>query len=433
MQIVTTHKNCDFDGLASAIAVTLLHPGTIVVLPRAVNPNVKAFLSVHKDIFDIRLPEDIDLDDVTHLFVVDVAQWDRLEGRLAGLQAREDIAIRIWDHHPGQGDIDTGNICQEKIGACVTLLVRELQARGVSLTLIQATLFITGLYEDTGRLTFPSTTAEDARAAAYLLDNDADLNIVARILRPAYREKQKEILHLMLEKARRVKVNGYSIGICGIEIRGHVDSLALVVRLIRELLNVDAALGLFYDPDRDCCMVIGRSGIEELDIGAIMRHLGGGGHPGAGAALMKGVRPRAIEEMVIGLIEGNQQASVRVSDLMSFPIISVTSQTSMDDVARLLRHKGCTGLPVIDDGELKGVISRRDFKRVRKEKQLSAPVKAFMTNKVFTIAPEKSPAQAVGMMVKHDIGRLPVVKNGEVIGIVTRSDAMLYLYDLLPE
>lgn len=432
MQIVTTHKNCDFDGLASVVAVTLLRPGTVAVLPRAVNSNVKAFLSVHKDIFDIRMPGDIDLDAVTGLFVVDVAQWNRLDG-LAALQGKDDLAIHIWDHHPGQGNIDAGKLCQEKIGACITLLVRELQAQGIALTPIQATLFITGLYEDTGRLTFPSTTPEDARAAAYLLENDADLSIVTRILRPAYREKQKEILHAMLNTARRVKVNGYSVGIGRIEIRGHVDSLALVVRLIRELLNVDAALGLFHDTERNCCMVIGRSGIEELNIGAIMRHLGGGGHPGAGSALMKGVAPQAIEEIVIGLIEGNQQASVRVSDLMSFPVMSVTSQTAMSEVARLLRHKGCTGLPVIDDGELKGVISRRDFKRVRKEKQLSAPVKAFMTTKVLTIPPGKSPAQAVGLMVKHDIGRLPVVKNGEVIGIVTRSDAMLYFYDLLPE
>jgi nanoRNase/pAp phosphatase (c-di-AMP/oligoRNAs hydrolase) len=432
MQIVTTHKNCDFDGLASVVAVTLLYPGTVAMLPKAVNPNVKAFLSMHKDVFDILRPEDIDPAHVTQLFVVDVAQWDRLEG-LAALQGREKLAIRIWDHHPGQGDIDAGVICQEKIGACITLLVRELQKNGMALTPIQATLFITGLYEDTGRLTFPTTTAEDARAAAYLLENNADLNIVSRILRPTYREKQKEILHLMLEKARRVKVGDYSIGIGQIEIRGHVDSLAEVVRLIRELLNVDAAVGLFHDPDRDHCMVIGRSGIEELNIGSIMRHLGGGGHPGAGSALMKGVKPRAIEEMVLGLIEGNQQATVRVGDLMSFPVASVSSATSMEEVAQLLRHKGYTGLPVIDDGELKGVISRRDFKRVRQKKQLSAPVKAFMTTKVFTITPEKSPTQAVGVMVKHDVGRLPVVQNGEVIGIVTRSDVMLYFYDLLPE
>ena len=56
-----------------------------------------------------------------------------------------------------------------------------------------------------------------------------------------------------------------------------------------------------------------------------------------------------------------------------------------------------------------------------------------MTTTVLTITPDKSPAQAVGLMVKHDVGRLPVVEDGKVIGIVTRPDAMLYFYDLLPE
>jgi CBS domain-containing protein len=105
----------------------------------------------------------------------------------------------------------------------------------------------------------------------------------------------------------------------------------------------------------------------------------------------------------------------------------------MSDVARVLRQKGCTGLPVIDDDVLRGVISRRDFKRVRKNNQLTAPVKAFMSTSVFTIAPDKTPSQAVALMIKHDIGRLPVVEDHKVIGIVTRSDAMLYFYDLLPE
>jgi CBS domain-containing protein len=52
---------------------------------------------------------------------------------------------------------------------------------------------------------------------------------------------------------------------------------------------------------------------------------------------------------------------------------------------------------------------------------------------VWSITPEQSPTQAVELMIKNDIGRLPVVADGEVIGIVTRSDAMRYFYDLLPE
>lgn len=432
MQIATTHKNSDFDGLSSLFAVTLLYPEAVAVVPKAVHPNVRAFLSVHKDVFAYRLPAEIDPAAVSHLYVVDVARWDRLEG-MAALQARDDLTIRIWDHHPDLGDMASEALCQEPVGACITLLARELMARKMALSSIQATLFLTGLYEDTGRLIFPATTAEDARAAAYFMENGADLGIVARILRPSYGPRQKAILHAMLERTRRMNVNGTIVGIGRIEIRGHVDSLALVVRLIGEVLNTDAAIGLFCDGERNRCMVIGRSSSETLNIGSLMRHLGGGGHPGAGSALLKGVNPEAAEEKIIGLIKGHQQASVRVSDLMSFPVVSVRADTPMSDVAQLLRREGCTGLPVIDEGLLVGVISRRDFKRVRKERALSSPVRAFMTPRVLTIAPDKSPGQAVGIMMKHDIGRLPVVDGDTVIGIVTRSDIMRYFYDLLPE
>ena len=53
MQIVTTHKNTDFDALASVIAATILYPASIPVLPRNLNPNVKAFLSIHKDLLQV--------------------------------------------------------------------------------------------------------------------------------------------------------------------------------------------------------------------------------------------------------------------------------------------------------------------------------------------------------------------------------------------
>ena len=51
MQLVTTHKNTDFDALASVVAATILYPKAIPVLPKIVNPNVKAFLSIHKELF----------------------------------------------------------------------------------------------------------------------------------------------------------------------------------------------------------------------------------------------------------------------------------------------------------------------------------------------------------------------------------------------
>ncbi len=431
-KIITTHKNTDFDALASLVAGMLLNPDAIPILPRQINPNVKSFLSIHKDIFEFPRADQVDLNAVKHLIVVDTNAWRRLD-RLEALKKSPDLSIELWDHHPDEGDLCPAISCRENTGANITLLVRALKEQRILITPIHATLFLAGLYEDTGNLSFPSSCSEDAYTAGYLLDRKADLAMVNRFLSPAYGQKQKEVLFELLKIARRKKVNGYRIGLGRLTIQGHVESLALVVRMYMDIANVDAAFGLFETGGRGKCMVIGRSAVEGLNIGTIMRCLGGGGHPAAGSAMLQDVNPDAAEAMILELIEGNQQASVQVGDLMSFPVISVETDTPMSEVAQLLRRHGCTGFPVLDNGNLVGIVSRRDFKRLHKQDQLDCPAKAFMSTGVQTISPGHSPLAAARTMVKHDIGRLPVVRDGRIIGIITRSDVMCYFYDLLPD
>ena len=432
MIVITTHKNTDFDALASVMGMTLLKPGAIPVIPKSVNPNVKAFLSIHKDIFEYQTPDLVDTDAVKELVVMDVNRWERLEG-LQALRGRNSLKVTIWDHHINEGNIEAQTIHQEESGSTVTLMVSELKKQRKVITPMQATLFLTGLYEDTGNLTFSNTTADDAYAAAWLIERKADLSIVNTFLRPAYGEKQKNILFKMLESANRTKLNGYKLSMSRVDIQGHVESLALVVRMYREILNVDAAFGIFTNHDGKRSIVIGRSNASTLDMGSIMKGLGGGGHPGAGSALLKSVRPDAVEELILNLVSGNQTSSIQISDIMSFPVFTVDAGTTMEEIAGILRDKGCTGVPVLDNGDLVGVISRRDFRKIRKESNLKAPVKAYMSRDIVTIEPGKSPMDASRLMVKHDVGRLPVVASGKVIGIVTRSDAMMYFYDQLPD
>jgi len=432
MQIITTHRSADFDGFASVIAGTILYPDAIAVLPKTLNPNVKAFLSIHKDLFKIKTTKDIDLDQVSSLIVVDTSQWSRLES-MKSLKNKKNLEIILWDHHENPCDLKPVWKCHEKIGANITLMILEIKKQKILLTPMQATLFLTGLYEDTGSLSFPSSTAEDAYAAGYLLENKADLNILSTFLQPAYGEKQKNILFEMLKTAPRMKVDTYTVSINITHISGHVNNLSLVVNMYRDILNVDAAFGIFVHKDHEKCIVIGRSSVEDISVGSIMRSMGGGGHPGAGSAMVKSANPNALQDWLLELLRGNQQASVLISDLMSYPVFSVTSDMPMSEVADVLKEKGCTGLPVVDNEKLVGVISRRDFKKIRKGSQLKSPVKAFMNTRNITIGPDKSPMEAARIMVKHVIGRLPVVENGKIIGIMSRSDAMLYFYDLLPD
>ena len=98
MQIITTHRSADFDGFASVIASTVLYPDAVPILPKAINPNVKAFLSIHKDLFETQTISDIDLGKVTQLIVVDTSKWSRLEP-IGSLKKNENLDIHVWDHH----------------------------------------------------------------------------------------------------------------------------------------------------------------------------------------------------------------------------------------------------------------------------------------------------------------------------------------------
>lgn len=432
MKIITTHTGSDFDALASVVAATLIYPDAKPVLPTNINANLKAFLSIHKDLFDFYSPKDITCEHVDTLILVDTHSWNRLEG-MKKLKDKSDLEIIIWDHHI-QGDIQGDVEHIRETGASVTMLIEEIQAQRKLVTPIQATLFLMGLYEDTGYLTFPSTLPDDAYAAGFLLDRKADLHILATFLRQAYGKKQKDILYQMIKMGKREEASGFTYSISKMDIEGRIQNLAMVLQMYREIVNVDAAFGIFHEAERKKCMVIGRSAVDEVNIGMLMRSVGGGGHPGAGSALLKDVHPDKVEEILVELLKGNQHTSVMLSDIMSYPVITVTEETLVEDVAMILRDTGCSGMPVLDDQEnIVGIVSRRDFKKVKKADHMQAPIKAFMSRNIVTIEHDRSAIEAAKLMIKHDIGRIPVMESNKVIGIITRSDTMMYFYDLLPD
>jgi len=309
MIIATTHKNTDFDGLASIIAATLLYPGCIGVVPKMTNKNVRQFLSTHKTAFNLILPHEIPHDDVKKLVVVDTDQWQRLD-RMEKLKGRQDLEIDLWDHHmTGTGNIVPNWSCKEQIGSTVTLFVREMQKQQMKLKPLDSTVMLIGLYEDTGHLSYPSTTADDARAAAYLLDNRADLNVAAFFLNPPYEENQKEILFKMMKETEKFTINGNSIGFNTITLDKQVPNLAAIVNMYRKIVNVDALFVIFTSDSRNT--IIGRSGSEHIHIGHAMAAFGGGGHAGAGSATVKTseMPPQQIKERIVtGLVSIPEQS-----------------------------------------------------------------------------------------------------------------------------
>lgn len=433
MLIATTHKNTDFDGLASVIAATILYPGCVGVVPKMTNKNVAQFLSTHKTAFNLILPHEVKHDKVKKLIVVDTDQWQRLD-RMDKLAGRKDLEIEVWDHHMvNGGDILANWSCKERIGSTVTLFVREMQKRGIQLSALDSTVMLIGLYEDTGHLTFPSTRAEDARAAAFLLDNHADLNVAGFFLNPPYEENQKEILFEMMKKTEKLNISGNTVGFNHVTLDKKVPNLAAVVNMYRKIVNVDALFVIFSSEDRHS--VIGRSGVDAIDIGQVLSVFGGGGHGGAGSATVKSAETTAaeIKERIVSMLAQKGTESIHIADIMSFPVYSVGPETPMREVQTLMAGKKIRGVMVTEDDNILGIIVLWDLKKIKKDSQWDSPVKAYMARNILTIGPGESPSVAARLMIENDVGHLPVVQDGRMIGIVTRTDILTYYYDLLPD
>lgn len=428
MQIITTHVGTDFDALASVVACTFLYPGSVGVLPAMVNPEVKQFLGLHGDILRIKSRKETCLDAVTSLIVVDANNWKRLD-KMDSLAERDGLEVICWDHHMHGVTIESSETHREEVGAAVTLLLEEMQRRDTPFTPMHATLFLLGIYSDTGGLRYSSATGRDAAMVGFLIDNGADLNVVSAYLDDSVDEAHTEVFGRMLEESEVINMDPVRIGVCAMQIASGLTSLGPLVEKYRDFKGLDAAFGVFQ-ADSQKCMIMGRGKPKFVDVGQVMRALGGGGHPGAGSAIMKKTTPAEALEKVKSLIAQGCHKKTMVKTVMSPPSKFVVDATaSMAQAARQLSDNNVAGLLVCRETELLGGLSLLECTKAEESGRSDVPVKGYLRRNISKLDPDTSCREAVELMTDAREGVLAVVDGDELVGVVTRADLLLQVYE----
>ena len=154
-----------------------------------------------------------------------------------------------------------------------------------TLSVLYATLLLLGIYEDTGSLSYKSTTGRDGRAAAYLIDQGADLEMAAEFLNPPLSSEQKIFFEILSSNANLQDINGHKILLTYGNMEEFNEEISTLAHKIRD----------FYDPDalfvivstNEGIRLVARSTSDHIDVGAIAKLFGGGGHDRAAAALIR--------------------------------------------------------------------------------------------------------------------------------------------------
>jgi tRNA nucleotidyltransferase (CCA-adding enzyme) len=428
MKIITTHLHADFDCLASMVAAKKLYPEAELVFPGAQEKPVRDFLDRGGFPISFRRLKGLPLDETRLMVVVDASTRERI-GVFAPLADRAEVETHIYDHHPA-GRIDVPHklaVIRER-GATVTIFTEIFRERGITVTPQEATLMTLGLYEDTGRLTYSSVRKEDFLAAAWLLEMGADLDIVKTNLTQELTAEQVDLLNSLLKSLEYHKAGAASVAIAHAHARRYVGDLSALAHRIMDIESPAALFALVYMGDR--IHLIARSRVEGVDAGAVAQALGGGGHPTAASATIKGVpMPQLIGQLKTA-IESATQANALTAELMTEKAVTAGVDDAVAQAETQMTRFDIGGMPVIRDGKVAGLITRQIVQKAIHHGMGDKPVSEFMTTEFLSVHPDTPLSSLEEIIIEKRQKMAPVVdrQTGALIGIVTRGMVMGKLY-----
>jgi len=432
MEIITTHLNADFDAFASMVAAKKLFPQAELVFPGGKEPGLSRFLESGFFPFQELPLSEVDLSKVEKLIVVDIRQASRI-GELAQLLSRPRVRVVVYDHHPPkEGDIDGDEEHIEEVGATTTIFVHLFKEKGISLDPLEATVMALGIYEDTGFLSFPTTREKDLMAVAHLLRSGADLDIVSRFLHRELTSEQFTLLNQMISSSEQHMIKGHRVVISLFSSEEYIDELALIVHRYVEMENIPIFFALVGVGN--AVSVVARSRVPEVDVGDILSSLGGGGHPSAASAIVKGKTLIEVKEELLRLLNERLSPLLVAGDIMSPYVQFVEEDKTVSSALALMNKFRVNALPVLSRGRAAGVITRQLADRAIFHNMGDSQVSEVMQPEVGIVSPEASLEEVEQKMIEENRRFLLVGEDDRSIsGIITRMELFRHLYALKTE
>ncbi len=426
MLLILTHENADFDAVASQLAAHKLYPNGVPLLSRRVNRNVNQFISLHRGALPFVRPQEWRRKHIERVLLVDSQSIPTVRG----IRGRE--SVQVIDHHIGHKEKTGWQYHIEALGATVTILVEQIKEAGLSLTPIEATLLLLGVYEDTGSLTYDTTTARDGYAAAWLLEQGAQLHIARQFLNIPLTPDQQAVYEQLHRSTQWFTIHEQAIAIAtAIAPPDFAEEISSITHRLRDAL---AATGLIVLVQlKHHVQMVARSSHEAVDVALLAKTLGGGGHSRASAAMLPEQTVEQVKAHIVHLLPQTIKPATRVSHIMSYRVQTLPLTATVRDAYAQMQRTGHEGFPVIDSGQhIVGLVTRRAIDRAMSHRLEKYTLDKVMKSGRVTVRPNDSVAHLQRLMMDADWGQIPVVNEQDhLIGIVTRTD-LLRLLTRLP-
>jgi len=426
--ILVGHTNMDLDCFGSLTLGKYLFPEAVGVKSRLIHPVAKALYNLYKNQLNLMSSRDLKDQTVEKVIVFDTRSQNRIREYMDMIPDFKGEIV-IYDHHINDSsDIKGAEVHSEPYGSNTTILALELMEKDTALDPVDATIALTGIFADTGNFTHENVCIEDFRASSWLMSQGANMKLISQFLKPLKQDYQISLFHQVLNRLVYKKIHGHSIILSYFEMKDQVSGLASIVEKVFEVENADAIFILFGLEKAKKTLIIGRSQKERIDVSSILAPFGGGGHTRAASAQLKGEWGDDVYNRFTTSLRQSLRPAITAGDIMTRDVLVMHHEWSVLEASLFLEKVGHTGAPVLNDrDEIVGFMTLRDISKARRSKQMKAPVKSYMTQKVYSCNKSDSIKDLELFFVKYNVGHVPVVKDKTILGILTRTDYLNHL------
>ena len=426
MIVIASHGNADFDSFASMVAATKLHPGGKILFTGSKERALERFLSNPYYSFEETTLKELMSTPPTEAIICDVSHPGRI-GELNSILNNFKVKVTLYDHHGVDApDFPEATLHIEPVGAVTTIMVKKIRRQRISFSKMEATIFALGIYEDTGMLTYDTTTPEDVRQVAYLLEQGADLGIVSKFLKNELTGDQIDLFNDLIINAKTHEINRTPVVISTASRDHFFHDAAAVIQKQVDLENYNIYIAIIRMGEK--IHLIGRTRNSNLDMGKVFRKLGGGGHPPAAHANISGKTMVEVTEKLIALLEEAIPPQIQARDIMTRNMLILPPDTTIPVAHGEMVKANVNSVPIIKNNLVLGMITRQQLDKARSHK-LKGNIGDFMSTEFTLISPDES-IETAEEFIMEGTHRAVLVGNSPdaVEGIITRMDLFRKLY-----
>ena len=267
------------------------------------------------------------------------------------------------------------------------------------------------------------------RASAWLLDQGASLKVASDFLNHPLSSQQRQLYDKLFESAETHTFFGMTVIITHASVRGFVDEISTIAHKLRDLFD---PTGLFVLVGlNEHVQLVARSTADELNVSIVASHFGGGGHSRAAAALIRDQTVEQVRQELIDILPNIAQPEKTVGEIMSRGPQLLAPTSTVAEAAERMRRSGHEGYPVVKGGDVIGLLTRRAVDRATAHGLEKMAISSIMNAGSHIVHPHDSVQHLQRVMIENDWGQVPVVnqESGEIVGIVTRTDLLKTLAD----